>query len=415
MRYGLIGGKLGHSFSKTLHSQLNNDEYELLELNADEVETWLERKDFEGINVTIPYKEIALKHCIADERAAQIGCVNTLVNRGGTIYGYNTDIDGFLYLIKSTGIDIAGKKAVILGNGGTAKTAAFGLRECKAAEIVVLSRNPEKNGPDGIKVVNYEDTGQYADARIIVNTTPVGMYPHMDEVPIELEIFEKPECVVDIIYNPIRTKLMEQAQKRGIKAVNGLPMLVVQAAEAERIWRQDDCNDKDDAQIKDIVNRLEKDRANIVLIGMPGCGKSSVGRALADKLGRELVDTDDLFTSAFGISPGSCISTEGERAMREKEREIARSIADKMGIIIATGGGLPTDEGSREALHHNGITVFIDRDTKELATEGRPLSVDVEKLYRERIDIYRQAADIIVRADASIEEVADKIIRKLSI
>jgi len=403
MLYGLIGEKLGHSFSKELHNRMGNENYILKEIAKEEVDAWLDEADFEGINVTIPYKEVAFRHCIPDENAKAIGCVNTLIKRDGKLYGYNTDIDGFLFMVHRAGITVKGKKVVIFGNGGTAKTAAYAAHKEEASQIVVVSRRVLtddsfwKNYSE-VKLTTYENIDDYKDAKVIFNTTPVGMYPDMEKQVVNLDIFEDLQGVVDVIYNPSRTSLIIEAQKRNIPATTGLSMLVVQAQVAEEIWQVEGVNARE-ADIEGIVKILENRSKNIVVIGMPGSGKSTVGKSIANKLGRDFLDTDEEFEKEFGIAAGKCIVDEGEPAMRDKETEIAKKMAIKTGTVISTGGGLPIREENRIALKHNGFVVFVKRDIDKLATAGRPLSAGdgkLEKLYNERLDKYMDMADVVI-------------------
>jgi len=418
MRYGLIGEKLGHSFSKELHNRMNNNDYEVKEIPRDEVDAWLDAAEFEGINVTIPYKEVAFRHCIPDENAKAIGCVNTLVKRDGKLYGYNTDIDGFLYMVRRAGIQVSGKKVAIFGNGGTSKTAAYAAHKEGAKEIVIVSRRVVtddsfwKNYSE-VTLTTYDNVDDYKDAPVIFNTTPVGMFPNMDNQVVSLDIFDKLEGVVDVIYNPARTSLILEAAKRGIPVTGGLPMLVVQAQYAEKIWDVDTV-DADGVDVEGIVKTLENRSKNIVVIGMPGSGKSTVGKELAKRLGREFFDTDEEFEKEFGIAPGQSIVDEGEPVMRDKETEIAKKMALKTGTVISTGGGLPISEVNREALRHNGMVVFVKRDINKLATAGRPLSTGdgrLEKLYEERLDKYMAMADVVVDNNGNVKATVDAAIK----
>lgn len=412
MRYGLIGEKLGHSFSKQLHEMICDMEYDLLEIPRDEIEAWFSKADFEGVNVTIPYKEIALKYCIPDEKAKAIGSVNTLVKRDGKVYGYNTDADGFGYMLRQANISLAGKKVVILGSGGTAKTAVYVADKEMADEIIMLSRNP--GGCEALaakyprlKVVSYENAGEYLDAQVIINTTPVGMYPNIMNSPIDISGFEGLEGVADVIYNPLKTVFCSNAAKAGIAVTGGLPMLVVQAFEAEKIWGRDIT-----ALPQDVTATLAKERSNIVLVGMPGSGKSTVGRLLGEQLKRPFFDTDEEFGKEFGITPGDSIINEGEATMREKEKQIVRRISGEMGAVIATGGGVVLADENIGRLSSCGTIIFLDRDIEKLEMKGRPLSKErgLQKIYDERIDKYRACADYTVSVSDDAQETIEAIL-----
>lgn len=411
MKYGLLGEKLGHSFSKILHEQIGNDSYELIEIEKDKVDSFLAEADFDGINVTIPYKETAMAFCENDEISADIGCVNTLHKKDGHIYGYNTDCLGFAYLASTIGIDWKGKKVVILGSGGTSKTASYVAYKSGASRITIVSRKATENVSDSgwrSKCIHstYENKDEWADADIIVNTTPVGMYPNNDGMPIELDLFSDPKAVLDVIYNPLETRLVLEAKKRGIPASCGLAMLVAQGWYSEQIWMKNDISLKIEDTISDeakqeidkITKSIKKQKQNIVLIGMPGSGKSTIGKALAKELNRVFVDTDEAFYIKYGITPEQCINENGVDDFREKESIVVKEEAASGSIILATGGGAVLREDNRIALTQNGLIVFLNRDPKKLATEGRPLSQQngVMKLYEQRLPIYKNFMDIEV-------------------
>lgn len=420
MRYGLLGEKLGHSFSPVLHAQMGKSDYGLIPVSKEEVDAFLDKADFDGINVTIPYKEVAMKHCKPDEIATDIGCVNTLLNKGDEILGFNTDCLGFAYIAKSIGTDWKDKKVVILGSGGTSKTATYVALKSGAKSVTIVSRKkPEKeedriNKPEyatGEQVVyksDYASAKEWQDAKILVNTTPVGMYPNNDATPIDLDVFEGLEAVIDVIYNPLETYLVMNAKKKGIPATCGLAMLIAQGWYAEEIWKHADELDKVDLKIdsklsKEAVEEIERvvkivrnQKENIVLIGMPGSGKTTLGKLLRDKLGRKFIDTDDEFTVKYGMKAGDYITQYGVAEFREKESIVVKEAAKESGVIIATGGGAVLREDNREALRQNGVVVLLNQELEKLATEGRPLSAGdgLKKLYEERMPIYNAFKDV---------------------
>ena len=428
MKYGLLGEKLGHSFSKILHEQIGNDSYELIEIEKDKVDRFLSEADFDGINVTIPYKETAMAFCENDEISSDIGCVNTLHKKDGHIYGYNTDCLGFAYLASTIGIDWKGKKVVILGSGGTSKTASYVAYKSGASRITIVSRKATENVSDSgwrSKCIHstYEKADEWSDADIIVNTTPVGMYPNNEGMPVDLDLFSEPKAVLDVIYNPLETRLVLEAKKRGIPASCGLAMLVAQGWYSEQIWMkkdislkiEDTISDEAKQEIDKITKIIKKQKQNIVLIGMPGSGKSTIGKALAKELNREFVDTDEAFYIKYGITPEQCINENGVDDFREKESIVVKEEAASGGIILATGGGAVLREDNRMALSQNGFIVFLNRDPKKLATEGRPLSQQngVMKLYEQRLPIYKSFMDVEVEVCDDTVETLKMLLKKL--
>ena len=425
MKYGLLGEKLGHSFSKILHEQIGNDSYELIEIEKDKVDRFLSEADFDGINVTIPYKETAMAFCENDEISADIGCVNTLHKKDGHIYGYNTDCLGFAYLADSIGVEWKDKKVVILGSGGTSKTASYVAYKSGASRITIVSRKATENDSDSgwrSKCIHstYENEGEWSDADIIVNTTPVGMYPNNEGMPIDLDMFSDPKAVLDVIYNPLETRLVLEAKKRGIPASCGLAMLVAQGWYSEQIWMKNDISLKIEDTISDeakqeidkITKTIKKQKQNIVLIGMPGSGKSTIGKTLAKELNREFVDTDEAFYKKYGITPEQCINENGVDDFREKESIVVKEEAASGGIILATGGGAVLCEDNRMALSQNGFIVFLNRDPKKLATDGRPLSQQngVMKLYEQRLPIYKSLMDVEVEVSDDHKDTLKRVL-----
>lgn len=412
MTYGLIGKKLGHSFSKEIHEQLADYTYELKELLPQQVEGFIQERAFSAINVTIPYKETVIP--FLDEispRAKAIGAVNTIVNSNGKLKGYNTDILGMGALLDYHEINIENKKVLILGSGGTAQTALTLAKERNASQVLIVSRG----GANGI---TYEEVyTSHTDAQIIINTTPCGMYPQIDDSPLDLSAFEALEGVVDAIYNPLRTSLILQAQAKGVKAAGGLYMLVAQAVYAVQFFL--DCS-MDLSVIDKIYHKILAQKENIVLIGMPSCGKSTIGTLLAEQLNRELYDTDQLICSEYGKSPAEIIQNEGEAAFRDKESNVVSSlVAPLSGAIIATGGGAILKSENVLELKKNGKLFFIDRPLELLiTTKDRPLSSDrnaLEARYNERYPIYCAAADKKISPAIDLDVICNEIIKEMNL
>ncbi len=408
-RCGLLGEKLGHSYSPQIHRALADYDYHLWPLKPEELEAFLTKRDFTGINVTIPYKERVIPYLDGLSHTARaIGAVNTVVNRDGRLHGDNTDLAGMLALIRSMGLTLSGKKALILGTGGTSKTARAAAAQLGAAEIYRVSRS----GRDG--AITYRQAAEaHGDAACIINTTPCGMYPDLDGCPVELDSFPRLEGVVDVIYNPLRSELVLGARQRGIPAEGGLYMLAAQAAYASALFRGCEAAEEDiELAYRTVLRQME----NIVLIGMPSSGKTTVGRLLAQRTGKEFVDTDALVEQAVGMTVPAYFATEGERAFREREQEAVASAAAGGGKVIATGGGAVLRAENLRALRRTGRLVFLDRSPDKLtATADRPLSADPEALrrrYEERYDLYCAAADLRVNGDGSPEETAERIERE---
>ncbi|MBO5252354.1 MAG: shikimate 5-dehydrogenase [Clostridia bacterium] len=409
-RYGCIGKKLTHSFSKEIHARLADYKYELIELTEEEIRPFFEKKDFEAINVTIPYKQTVIPYLDSvSEIAQRIGAVNTIVNRGGKLYGYNTDYYGLKALIERVGSELHGKKVLILGTGGTSKTARVVASDLGAAEIITVSRR---------KTDEYIDYGDavtaHADAQIILNTTPSGMYPDCESKPIDVSAFPRLEGVIDAVYNPLCTNLILDAKEKGIKAEGGLYMLVMQAVVAVEKFL--------DTKIeKDIADRVFASvyaaKENVVLTGMPGSGKSTVGKRLSLE-GYEFIDTDAEIEKRCGCTVRELITAKGEAYFRDLETEVIRDAASKSCRIIATGGGTVLKDENIRALKRNGKLFFLDADPSRLhAASDRPLCDTEEKLaklYTERIDLYRKTADVTVPDLGSPEAEAAYIAKKRS-
>lgn len=410
MEYGLIGEKLGHSYSKEIHNQIGNYDYILKEIPKSELNSFMTKKDFKGINVTIPYKQDVIPFLdFIDDSAKEIGAVNTIVNKNGKLFGYNTDFLGLKRLILSLKLNLQDKKVLILGTGGTSKTAFSVAKSLGANQILKVSRKCDEN------FITYEDAiKNHNDAQIILNTTPCGMFPNIDASPIELDNFEKLEGVVDVIYNPLRTEFVLNAQKKGLIAQGGLFMLVQQAiAAAEYFFEQEIEFQKAEMIYKNLLRKKQ----NVVLVGMPGCGKSTVGKKLAKELNREFFDTDDLIFQERGQTPAQIIETQGENTFRDIETSICKELSSKTGVVISTGGGAILRNENIFYLKNNGIIFFIDRNLEKIkATGDRPLSNSEEKLknlYEIRYPIYKGCADFHIKTDENLYNTINKIKKEI--
>lgn len=392
MEYGLIGEKLGHSFSKIIHEKLADYTYELCPLAKDELDAFMTAKQFKAINVTIPYKQDVIPYCdVLDDSAKRIGVVNTIVNRDGKLFGYNTDFAGFLYNLNAHGITLKDKKVMICGSGGTCKTVTAVAEYMGAKEILVVSRSKKENA------VTYEECIRHKDVDVVVNASPKGMYPNNGESPLDLSNFPNCKAVVDVIYNPLKTRLLQQAEQLGMKAVNGLEMLVAQAKFAvEHFLSTEIENDK----IDQITLELLKQLTNIVLIGMPSSGKTLTGKALCKYIDKTVVDTDAVIVERSGMSIKEMFARHGEAYFRQWEHDVIEEFSKQNGLIIATGGGAIKNEENIQNLKQNGVVMFIDRDLEHLlVTDDRPLSKDtnaVAKLYEERYPLYTKYGDLRV-------------------
>lgn len=409
MLYGLIGEKLGHSFSKIIHERIASYSYSLMEIEKDKLDDFMRAKAFTAINVTIPYKERVIPHLDYIDREAEIvGAVNTIINKEGKLYGYNTDVYGMNALLDHIGISLKGRKVVILGSGGTCKTSLAVAKMNGASEIITVSRTAKEGA------VTYEELYLYhADAEVIINTTPVGMYPNPDASPVDISKFEGLIGVVDAVYNPLRTSLILDARERGIPAEGGLYMLVAQAVRAAEIFTD---TKLDESIIEKVYLEIIRERESIVLIGMPSSGKSTVGKALSEKLGRELVDTDALIVEAARMPITEIFATRGEGAFRDMESDAVKVAANSTERIIATGGGAILRHENVKALRRSGRLYFLDRPIEMLIpTSDRPLSHNVSQIkerYNERYPIYTSVADVRIDASPSVEEVASSIIKE---
>lgn len=406
MKYGCIGEILKHSFSKEIHNLISDYEYELCEVSRDTFSDFLNKRDFSAINVTIPYKEIIIPHLdFISEDAKKIGAVNTVVNRGGKLYGYNTDFYGMTMLIKHAGVDVKDKKVVILGSGGTSKTALSVATSLGAREIIRVSRS----GKDGASTYG-ELFSYHSDTDVIINTTPVGTFPNIFDTPVDLSRFAKLSGVIDVVYNPLSTPLILKAKELGIRAEGGLYMLVAQALRASEFFTD---RTYPYGTLDKIYNGIFKKKQNIVLIGMPACGKSTVGKKLSEELGKEFIDTDALVEARLGKSIPDVFREMGENFFRDTEAEIIREVSAKNGSVISTGGGVPLRPENIAALRENGRIYFIDRPLDDLMpTSDRPLASTreaIEMRYRERYSVYKASADITVDAATDVQGVSDKI------
>ncbi|MGE4484861.1 MAG: shikimate kinase [Oscillospiraceae bacterium] len=404
--FGLLGEKLTHSFSPQIHARLADYEYKLYEKAPEEVEDFLRSGSFDGLNVTIPYKKAVMPFCAElSESAKKIGSVNTIIRRDDkTLYGDNTDYFGFLYMLGKTGVEVSGKKALILGSGGASLAVSAALTDSGASEIIVISRGGENN---------YENLQRHYDAQIIVNATPVGMYPHNGVSPLALSNFAGCACVLDLIYNPLKTKLLLSAQALGIPCAGGLSMLVAQAKKARELFLGESV---DNGIIDVITDEISQEERNIVLIGMPGCGKSSIGRELAGITGRKFFDTDVMIETKAGKTIPRIFAEDGEAVFRAVESEALAEATAEHGCVIATGGGIVTQPVNLDLIRQNGVAVFLDRAIDELPSCGRPLSAGrgTDILAKERRPLYLKWSDykFIV---CGISETANNIKEKLAL
>ena len=414
MKYGLIGEHLGHSFSKQIQTRIAEIEnvkdydYQLVELDKEEFKEFMEKKDFKGINVTIPYKKDVIPYLDEmDESAKAIGAVNTIINVDGKLKGYNTDFGGFLYMVKAHNVHMEGKKVLIIGNGGACAAVKAVCKHENAKDIVIVSRSANRGA------ISYDEMyTSHLDADIVVNTSPVGMFPNIVNAPIDVSWFHKLECVLDVVYNPILTRLCFEAQEADIKRVIGLEMLIAQAKYAFEIFEN---MSFDDSIIDEIKKEMLKDRCNIVLIGMPSAGKTTIGKMLEEKLGKEFFDLDDMIIAKAGKSIPEIFQESGEAGFRAIETEVAIEASKMNNKIIATGGGVVKHKVNMDFLRLNGITIFIDRDIDKLISSdpNRPLSNSkqaLQQMYKERYPLYQKYAAYIAVNNANIEETVDDIV-----
>lgn len=384
----LIGGKLGHSYSPFIHELFGDYSYELKEVKEEDLEELIKNEEYLGFNVTIPYKKTVIKFCDRlTKRAEKIGSVNVIKRENdGTITGDNTDYFGFKYLLEDEKIDVKNKKCLVLGNGGVAVTVVAVLEDLGAGNITVISRRGENN---------YLNLYLHKDCDVIINTTPVGMYPDNLSAPVDLDMFPNLNAVADLIYNPHKTKLVLEAEKRGIKAAGGLKMLVAQAKPASEAFSG---HKIENHMVEEVINKLENITMNKVLIGMPGSGKSTVGKIMAEKENKEFIDTDKLIEERENMSIPMIFKTKGEDYFRQAETRVLKEVCALSGKIIATGGGIVTRPVNKDIIRQNACVYWVQRDLSKLATKGRPLSKtnSLEKLYSERKDMYKSWSDKII-------------------
>ncbi len=401
IQYGLCGRTLKHSYSKIIHELLGNENYNLYSLEKDEFYELMEGRSFKALNVTIPYKTDAYNLCdVVSDKAKSIGSVNTVVNKDGKLYGYNTDYEGFVYMLKRAKIDIKDKKVLILGSGGTSLTARAVCKGEGAKEFLVVSRKGE---------VNYDNISLHSDADIIINTTPVGMYPDNGRTPVDISLFNNLCGVVDVIYNPIKTALVLEAEKRSIPSTTGLPMLVAQAVRAHEYFFD---TKVDDSVIEDVLAKCMMKILNVIFIGMPGCGKTSIGSEYAKMTGRSFLDTD-VFVEQCGMTIPDIFEKYGEEYFRDKETQAIEMLSALSEKVIATGGGAVKRERNVALMKQNGVVVYLKRELDKLSTDGRPLSAGgkerIMQLYEERHEIYENAADVIIETHEDVKECAVRL------
>lgn len=408
-KYGLLGRKLGHSFSPEIHRMLGQwsepYDYGIFEVEPENLEAFIREGQWSGLNVTIPYKTDVMKWCdeISPE-AQRIGAVNTLVRRGNKIYGYNTDYTGFRRTVEMSGARIEGEKCIVLGSGGASKTVVLVLKDLGAREVVVVSR-------DGKTGCDYKGLSAHYDATVMVNTTPVGMYPNTGKSAAYPGTFPRLEWAFDLIYNPLRTNFLCQAKKSDIEPVNGLKMLVAQARASAELFLGREIAEE---ALERIEAALRNEKENLVLIGMPGCGKSTVGQVLAARLGRKLIDMDERIVAQAGMSIPDIFAAGGEDGFRRIEMAVAESLRHETGAVIACGGGVVTREENYYALAENGRIIFLNRPIDVLPTDGRPISqsVPLARLYQQRLPLYQSWADLEVENQGvTVDEVAEQILK----
>ena len=400
MEYGLLGRKLGHSFSPQIHKRIGGYDYGLFEREPEDLDAFFAEGAFKGINVTIPYKKTVIPYCTTlSKQAQEIGSVNTIRRMpDGSYYGDNTDYYGFVYAVRQSGVDISGKKCVVFGDGGAAPTVRTALRDLGAGEIVTVSRRGENN---------FSNLDRHYDAQILVNATPVGTYPDTGVSVTSLAPFKQLEAAYDLVYNPALTEFLRQAKEQGAVAVNGLWMLVAQAKRAAEIFLDVELSDD---VIEPVRKRIAAQNMNIALVGMAGSGKTTTGKALAERLGREFVDIDELINT-FGCRPiPEIIEFEGEEVFRRIETYTLSEMAKRSGLVIATGGGVVTRPENLPILRQNSVTVLLHRPVEDLPSDGRPLSqkYGVKALYEKRKPMYEAFGEYKVEC-TGVEETVDTI------
>ena len=399
MRCGLLGEHLSHSYSPLIHSYWGEYTYELFDKKPEELDLFLKSGEFLGINVTAPYKKAVIPYCSQlTQEAKRLGAVNTIVQTNDGLIGHNTDFFGFSYMLKKSGLQVCGKKVLVLGSGGAA-AAVLGVLSDAGANAINISRKGDQN---------YGNLHNHQDARIIVNATPVGMYPNTGFSPLNLRQFPHLEGVLDVIYNPARTQLLMDAEELGIPTMNGLWMLVAQAKEAAEWFSSKNIHEE---QIEAVYSALCQRLQNIVLIGMPGCGKSLIGKSLATLTGKTFVDTDLLIEAQAGKKIADIFREDGEIFFRNLETQVIQEVGKKSGLVIATGGGCVCRPENYQLLHQNGAIVWLQRNIELLETTGRPLSqcTELSQMYEVRKTLYEQFADHKVMNDSTPEHAAQQI------
>lgn len=405
MRCGLLGQVLGHSYSPQLHAMLGSYSYHLFEVPPDELDSFMTSGKFDGLNVTIPYKKAVIPYC--DEltpQAQKLGAVNTVVRgKNGRLIGHNTDYFGFRSMVARTGLNYAGKKVLVLGSGGAGNTVCAVMQEL-GAQVVTISRKGENH---------YGNLDRHQDCFAIVNTTPVGMYPHTGVSPVDLRHFPGLSCVMDVIYNPARTQLLLDAQDLGIPIQNGLWMLAAQAKESAQWFTG---RTIPDSVITTLYENLKRTQENIILIGMPGCGKSTVGKVLSEMTGLPFVDSDKEICTHTGCSIPEIFAKQGEQGFREVESRVLAELCSRHGQIIATGGGCVTVPENETILRQNATVIWIKRSLTELPTDGRPLSqsTPLSEIYGKREPLYSQLSDHTVHNSGTPEGTARQICKLLN-
>lgn len=404
MQCGLLGRHLGHSYSPQIHKMLANYDYQLFEIEPELLGDFLRSDKFDGLNVTIPYKKAVIPYCNAlTDCARALGAVNTIVRKpDGTLIGHNTDYYGFQFMFRQSSLSAFGKKALVLGSGGASATVTAVLKKA-GANVIIISRSDTDN---------YNNLDRHYDASIIVNTTPVGMYPDTGFSPVDLTNFHALEGVFDLIYNPARTRLLQMAEEKDVIAMNGLTMLVAQAKEAAQWFTE---NNIPDEKILSIHRTLQKQMQNIILIGMPGCGKSTIGKALAHAVGKQFIDADSEIEKEAGISIPQFFSEKGESAFREMETHVLTRLCKESGCVIATGGGCVTRDENYSIIHQNAQVFWIKRDLDNLPTEGRPLSqsTSLSDMYQIREPMYKKFSDFEIDNISDIDHAVKQILDKL--
>lgn len=402
----VVGKKLPHTLSPRIFEEFGC-KYDVREFDFEEkLIAFIKFGGYDGINVTVPYKQTVLRALdYVDEAALKIGAVNTIVRREDKLYGYNTDVDGMNGALEKAEINLLDKKVAVLGSGGTSHTAAYVAKQAQAKSIIVISRSGE---------INYENVKSHGDVQIVINTTPVGMFPEIDENPIDLRIFNKLEGVFDCVYNPLKTSLVMQAEELSVRATNGLYMLVEQARRSRDLFFGDTSTEN---LTDKVFSKLQKEEKNLVLIGMPGSGKTTIGRELAKLLGKDFIDTDEEVSKMCGKSIPDIFAEDGEIVFREFERQAVASAAARLNTVISTGGGTVLNADNRKMLRHNGYIILINRDISQLEISGRPISEkgNLQKLFDERMPVYSSFKDAEIYCNGNIYDTVSALKRVLSL